>query len=92
MKYSVYPVVRVAVKTKKGEDLPNLIEGLKKLSQFDQLVQCYQDEESGEHIIAASGELHIEICVHQLENEFAKCPIIVSNPVVSYRETILSKS
>jgi len=38
MKYSVSPVVRVAVKAKNAQDLPKLVEGLKKLSKSDPLV------------------------------------------------------
>lgn len=40
MKYSVSPVVRVAVKPKNAADLPKLVEGLKKLSKSDPLVVC----------------------------------------------------
>merc|ERR1712160_169860 len=61
MKYSVSPVVKVAVKVKDGKELPKLVEGLKKLSKSDPLVIC-TTEENGEHIIAGCGELHIEIC------------------------------
>ena len=57
MKYSVSPVVRVAVEPKKPSDLPKLVEGLNKLAKSDPLVQVYR-EESGQHIVAGSGELH----------------------------------
>lgn len=87
MKYSVSPVVRVAVEAKNASDLPKLVEGLKRLSKSDPLVQC-QTTESGEHIIAGCGELHIEICLKDLEEDYAKVPIIKSNPVVSYKETV----
>jgi len=87
MKYSVSPVVRVAVEVKSAADLPKLVEGLRKLSKSDPLVQCYS-EESGEHIIAGCGELHIEICLKDLEEEFAKCPLKKGDPVVSYKETV----
>jgi len=53
MKYSVSPVVRVAVEPKNAQDLPKLVEGLKRLSKSDPLVLCYT-EESGEHIIAGA--------------------------------------
>merc|ERR1719310_200303 len=62
MKYSVSPVVKVAVKVKDGKELPKLVEGLKKLSKSDPLVVC-TTEESGEHVIAGCGELHVEICL-----------------------------
>jgi elongation factor 2 len=46
MKYSVSPVVRVAVTPKNAADLPKLVDGLKKLSKSDPLVIC-SIEESG---------------------------------------------
>lgn len=91
MKYSVSPVVRVAVEVKHASDLPKLVEGLRKLAKSDPLVIC-TTEESGEHIIAGCGELHIEICLKDLEEEFAKCEIKKGNPVVSYRETVTEES
>merc|ERR1712056_6606 len=91
MKYSVSPVVKVAVKVKDGKDLPKLVEGLKKLSKSDPLVVC-TTEESGEHVIAGCGELHVEICLKDLREEYAQCDFVVSDPVVSYRETVTGLS
>ena len=48
------------------------------------MVQCII-EESGEHIIAGAGELHLEICLKDLEEDHAQIPIKKSDPVVSYR-------
>lgn len=86
MKYSVAPVFRVAVKPKNPADLPKLQKGLTKLSKSDPLLKV-DLEETGEIIISGSGELHIEICINDLK-AFSQCDIIVSNPIVSYRETI----
>merc|ERR1711988_963617 len=91
MKYSVSPVVKVAVKPKDGKDLPKLVEGLKKLSKSDPLVVC-STEESGEHIIAGCGELHVEICLKDLRDEYAQCDFVMSDPVVSYRGTVAGDS
>lgn len=92
MKYSVSPVVRVAVEPKNASDLPKLVEGLKRLSKSDPLVQCYT-EESGEHIVAGAGELHLEICLKDLEEDFmGGAGIKVSDPVVSFRETVTALS
>lgn len=91
MKYSVSPVVRVAVAVKNAADLPKLVDGLKKLSKSDPLVQCIT-EESGEHIIAGCGELHVEICLKDLVEEYAKCEIVKGDPVVTYKETIQQES
>jgi elongation factor 2 len=91
MKFSVSPVVRVAVEAKNPADLPKLVEGLKRLAKSDPMVQCII-EESGEHIIAGAGELHLEICLKDLEEDHACIPIKVSDPVVSYRETVIDES
>jgi elongation factor 2 len=91
MKFSVSPVVRVAVEAKNPSDLPKLVEGLKRLAKSDPMVQCLI-EESGEHIVAGAGELHLEICLKDLEEDHACIPIKVSDPVVSYRETVSEES
>ena len=91
MKFSVSPVVRVAVEPKNPADLPKLVEGLKRLAKSDPMVQCVI-EESGEHIIAGAGELHLEICLKDLEEDHACIPLKKSDPVVSYRETVSEES
>merc|ERR1711879_626932 len=91
MKFSVSPVVRVAVEPRNAADLPKLVEGLKRLSKSDPMVQCII-EESGEHIIAGAGELHLEICLKDLEEDHAQIPLKKSDPVVSYRETVSEES
>jgi elongation factor 2 len=92
LKFSVSPVVRVAVEVKNSADLPKLVEGLKRLSKSDPLVVISQ-EETGENIIAGAGELHLEICLKDLQDDFMNgAPIKISDPVVGYRETIRDKS
>merc|ERR1712062_695436 len=91
MKFSVSPVVRVAVECKNPSELPKLVEGLKRLAKSDPMVQCII-EESGEHIIAGAGELHLEICLKDLEEDHAQIPLKKSDPVVSYRETVSEES
>src|SRR5665811_1525763 len=91
MKFSVSPVVRVAVEPRNPADLPKLVEGLKRLAKSDPMVQIII-EESGEHIVAGAGELHLEICLKDLEEDHAGIPIKKSDPVVSYRETVSEES
>jgi len=92
MKFSVSPVVRVAVECKVASDLPKLVDGLKRLSKSDPMVIC-QTEETGEHIIAGAGELHLEICLKDLQEDYmGGAEIRVSEPVVSFRETVTDRS
>jgi len=64
---------------------------LKRLAKSDPMVQCLF-EESGEHIVAGAGELHLEICLKDLEEDHACIPLKKSDPVVSYRETVSEES
>lgn len=71
MKFSVSPVVRVAVDCKNPADLPKLVEGLKRLAKSDPMVQIYS-EESGQHIVAGAGTrgalaVHAEYCIVFIE-------------------------
>merc|ERR1712232_502691 len=73
-------------------DLPKLVEGLKRLSKSDPVCQV-SHEESGEQIMGGAGELHLEICLKDLEEDYCKgIKIIKSEPVVSFRETVTEDS
>ncbi|KAH7375068.1 elongation factor 2 [Plectosphaerella cucumerina] len=91
MKFSVSPVVQRSVQVKNAQDLPKLVEGLKRLSKSDPCVLVMSNE-SGEHVVAGAGELHLEICLNDLQNDHAGVPLIISDPVVAYRETVAAKS
>ncbi|CAD6447058.1 1b6a9e46-2ad3-442c-80e9-ef46e74fd372 [Sclerotinia trifoliorum] len=91
MKFSVSPVVQRSVEVKNAQDLPKLVEGLKRLSKSDPCVLTFISE-SGEHVVAGAGELHLEICLKDLEEDHAGVPLRISDPVVPYRETVTGKS
>jgi len=55
------------------------------------MVRCTV-EETGEHVIAGAGELHLEICLKDLEEDYAKCPLKKGDPVVTYKETVTEES
>ena len=90
-KLSVSPVYRVAVDIKNSADFPKLIEGLRKLSKSDPLVHAYT-ELSGQSIIAGSSELHIEVCLNDLQKEYTNCEIKASEPFIVYKETVTAVS
>jgi elongation factor 2 len=93
MKYSVSPVVRVSVSPKNPAELPKLVEGLKRLAKSDPLVQIQIDENTNEHIVAGAGELHLEICLKDLEEDFMNgAELVKGEPVVGYRETVTKES
>ncbi|KAG0125842.1 hypothetical protein HOY82DRAFT_570872 [Tuber indicum] len=82
------PIVRVAVEPKNPSQLNKMIEGLKLLEQADPCAE-YIVQESGEHVLLTAGELHLERCLKDLRERFAKVDIQSSAPIVPYRETIV---
>lgn len=91
MNFSVSPIVRVSVGVKNTADLKKLTDGLKKLQTTDTLVQVIH-EESGEIVIAGAGELHLEICLKDLQDFMKGAELVVADPVVPYRETVSIES
>lgn len=85
MKFSVSPVVKVAVSPKRSADLNHFKEGLEKLAKSDPLC-VIEHNDSGQATIACAGELHLEIILGDLKNFYAKCEFNVEVPQVKYYE------
>ena len=83
MKFSVSPVVRVAIEPKNAKDLPKLQEGMKRLEKSDPCVLCIMDVDTNQNIICGAGELHLEICLKDLRDDFCGgIEFLTSDPVV----------
>jgi elongation factor 2 len=80
------PVVTVAVEAKNTKDLPKLIEVLRQVGKEDPTVKMQINEETGEHLVAGMGELHLEIITYRINDKGVE--IETSEPIVVYRETI----
>lgn len=98
LKFTVSPVIRVAVKIDTGKRTAGslganghsrLANALKTLVATDPCLQWSYDEENKEHIIAGSGELHLDVCVSALKRLVGpSLPLVVSTARVSYRECL----
>lgn len=84
-----HPIVRVALEPENPGDLGKMVAGLKLLVQSDPCVQ-YEVLESGEHVILTAGELHLERCLKDLRERFARCEVQAGAPIVPYRESIVA--
>ncbi|TID28795.1 hypothetical protein CANINC_002314 [Pichia inconspicua] len=82
------PIVRVTLEPSKLQHMERLISGIKQLNLADPCVRGFLSEE-GEVVLETAGELHLERCIRDLEQRFAKINITVGKPIVPYRETIL---
>ncbi|KAF8684802.1 hypothetical protein HU200_044226 [Digitaria exilis] len=87
MMFQASPMLKVAIEPSNPTDLGALIKGLKLLNRADPFVE-YTVTQRGEHVLAAAGEIHLERCIKDLEERFAKVKLVVSDPLVSFKETI----
>ena len=90
-KSNAEPVMTVSVEAKQTKDLPKLIEVIRQITKEDPNVVASLNQETGEHLISGMGELHLEVTQHRIEHDHG-IPIIVSPPIVVYRETITAES
>lgn len=81
------PVVTLAIEAKHTADLPKLIDVLRNISKADPSIQVEINQETGEHLISGMGELHLEITLYRIRNDY-KVDVTTSEPLVVYRETV----
>ncbi|AGF78588.1 translation elongation factor 2 (EF-2/EF-G) [Desulfocapsa sulfexigens DSM 10523] len=81
------PVIGIAIEAKSKADEKKLSETLDKIALEDPSFRIAKNEDTGQTIISGMGELHLEIIVDRLLNEF-KVNANVGKPQVSYKETI----
>lgn len=91
IKFPVPPVFKIAIEPLNPSELPKMLEGLRKLTKFYPLAST-KVEESGEHILLATGEFHMDCMLHDLRETFSEIEIRVSDPVVKFCETVVETS
>ncbi|XP_052206412.1 uncharacterized protein LOC127810862 isoform X2 [Diospyros lotus] len=91
MVFQVSPTLKVAIEPSDPADMGAFMKGLKLLNRADPFVEVTVSSR-GEHVLAAAGEVHLERCVKDLKDRFAKISLEVSPPLVSYKETIEGES
>lgn len=84
------PIVRVTLEPKKLQHMERLTQGIKQLNLADPCARGFMNED-GEIVLETAGELHLERCVRDLEDRFAKIEISVGQPIVPFRETVISE-
>ncbi|KAL1831053.1 hypothetical protein ACET3Z_000704 [Daucus carota] len=87
MVFQVSPTLKVAIEPSDPADIGALMKGLRLLNRADPFVEVTVSGR-GEHVLAAAGEVHLERCIKDLKERFAKVSLEVSPPLVSFRETI----
>nr|WP_197686002.1 elongation factor G [Actinoplanes derwentensis]GID82762.1 elongation factor G [Actinoplanes derwentensis] len=81
------PVIQVAIEPKTKSDQEKLGTAIQRLAEEDPTFRVFNDEETGQTIIAGMGELHLDILVDRMRREFG-VEANIGKPQVAYRETI----
>jgi elongation factor G len=81
------PVISVAVEPKTLSDMDKLRDVFAQLKKEDPTFLMKEDEETGQLIISGMGELHLDVLMTRVTDDF-KVPAKIGNPQVTYRESI----
>ncbi len=91
IKHIFQPVITKSIEVTKPQDLPKLIEVLRKVGKEDPSIKIEINEETGENLISGMGELHLEIIEGRIKSEKG-LEVKTGNPIVVYRETVMKDS
>jgi elongation factor G len=81
------PVIDVALEARSSTEEKKLTESLEKLLAEDPTFRVRVDEETGQTLLSGMGELHLDVLVRRLLEEFG-VQVKAGKPQVVYRETI----
>ena len=85
------PVISVAIEPESLSERDKMNETLEILSKEDPTFTHHEDSETGQLIISGMGELHLDVLVTRMKDDFGvKCR--VGNPQVTYREAVTSEA
>ena len=83
-------MMKVTLTPNNIEDTEKLAQGLVKLNKADPSIETYYNE-NGEIVLEVSGEIHLERCLNDLIEDYAQVEITKSDPIMSFKETILTE-
>ena len=81
------PVVSLAVEPKQIQDRDKLLLALEKLQWEDPTFRVREDEETGQTVLTGMGELHLEVLLRRLADDFSVA-VNAGQPQVVYRESV----
>ncbi len=81
------PVIDEAIEPKSKADQDKLGTALQKLAEEDPTFRYKTDPETGQTVISGMGELHLDVLVRRMKDEF-NVEANIGRPQVAYRETL----
>ena len=85
------PVISIAIEPETMSDRDKLKETLDILSHEDPTFTSHDDNETGQLVISGMGELHLDVLVTRIRDDF-KVQCRVGAPQVTYREAVTSSA
>ena len=85
------PVISIAIEPETMSDRQKLLDTLEILSREDPTFTYREDEETGQLIISGMGELHLDVLVTRVRDDF-KVSCHVGSPQVTYREAVTASA
>jgi elongation factor G len=85
------PVVSLAVEPKKIQDRDKLLLSLEKLQWEDPSFRVCEDEDTGQTVLTGMGELHLEVVLRRLADDFG-VDVNAGRPQVVYRESVSAEA
>ncbi len=81
----------MAVEPKSSAQRDAFAKALRKFTREDPTLRLRQDPESGQTLLSGMGELHLQVSLRRMSEEFG-CEIVSGTPRVQYRETITRRA
>jgi elongation factor G len=81
------PVISIAVEPRRNVDQEKLLQVLNRIAEEDPTFLVQTDEDAYQTIVSGMGELHLDVVVRRMKEEFG-IDLLVGKPQVVYRETV----
>lgn len=81
------PVISIAVEPKRNADQDKMLLSLQRIAEEDPTFVVQTDEDAYQTIVSGMGELHLDVIMRRLREEFG-VDVLVGKPQVVYKETI----
>jgi len=85
------PVVSLAVEPRQVQDRDKLMLSLEKLQWEDPTFRVREDEDTGQTVLTGMGELHLEVVLRRLRDDFG-VEVNAGQPQVVYRESVSAEA
>jgi elongation factor G len=80
-------VISMSLEPKKSQDRDKLGEVIGRMMREDPTFRAQTNEATGQLIISGMGELHLEIVVNRIQNDY-KCEVQTGKPKVAYKQRL----